>query len=182
MELTHTPAQAIPVEIPSPEPPPPSQPVVEESSTTPTLKTPPTPPQAKVKAKAKPRVVNKSTPSPASAPVEEQVQETSQQARPSPPPPLQLPHTQAAYLNNPKPLYPMMARRQGWQGVVVLRVVVSEAGETLAVEVKRGSGYAMLDESASQTVRQWRFVPARLGDAVVRAEVEVPIRFSLQDT
>jgi len=82
---------------------------------------------------------------------------------------------------NPKPPYPLVARRLGAQGVVVLRVQVCEDGRVAAVELARSSGFALLDESASRTVRQsWRFVPARLNGAPVASWVEVPIQFVLR--
>ena len=82
---------------------------------------------------------------------------------------------------NPKPPYPLVARRLGAQGVVVLRVQVCEDGRVAAVELAHSSGFALLDESASRTVRQsWRFVPARLNGAPVASWVEVPIQFVLR--
>lgn len=87
------------------------------------------------------------------------------------------------YSVNPKPLYPLIARRLGAQGVVVLRVQVREDGSVAAVELARSSGFAMLDESASRTVREsWRFLPARIDGIPVASWVEVPIRFVLEDS
>ncbi|HXG21562.1 MAG TPA: energy transducer TonB [Methylomirabilota bacterium] len=84
---------------------------------------------------------------------------------------------------NPKPPYPMLARRLGAQGVVLLRVQVREDGSVGSVELERSSGFALLDESATRTVRErWRFVPARVDGAPVASWVEVPIRFVLEDS
>lgn len=84
---------------------------------------------------------------------------------------------------NPKPPYPMLARRMGTQGVVVLRVHVRADGSVAAAEVAQSSGSALLDDSALKTVRQqWRFLPARLNDEPVESWVEVPIRFVLADS
>ncbi|MBF0448182.1 MAG: energy transducer TonB [Magnetococcales bacterium] len=82
-------------------------------------------------------------------------------------------------LNNPKPRYPILARRRGWQGLVLLRVEVDATGAPLAVQIKQGSGYSILDDSAMRTVKNWRFIPAKRGGVAVRAFVEVPIHFSL---
>lgn len=90
---------------------------------------------------------------------------------------------QPDYGVNPKPQYPLIARRLGAQGVVVLRVQVREDGSVAAVELARSSGFALLDDSASRTVRErWRFVPARLDGTPVESWVEVPIRFVLEDS
>ena len=92
------------------------------------------------------------------------------------------PRSDADYLNNPKPNYPAFARRRGLQGVVVLAVEVDSSGLPLAVSVKRGSGYKILDRSALLTVQQWRFIPAQRGGTPVRATVNIPIRFQLMDS
>jgi protein TonB len=87
------------------------------------------------------------------------------------------------YHVNPKPLYPMIARRLGAQGVVLLRVQVREDGTVAAVELAHSSGFAVLDDSATRTVREsWRFLPARIDGSPVASWVEVPIRFVLEDS
>lgn len=86
----------------------------------------------------------------------------------------------ADYLDNPKPIYPLVSRRLGEQGKVLLRVYVSTAGLAEKVEVKTGSGYARLDQAASDAVSRWRFVPARRGDQAIAAWVQVPITFQLE--
>lgn len=86
----------------------------------------------------------------------------------------------ADYLRNPKPAYPSTSRRLGERGTVLLRVLVTVAGEPAKVEVKTTSGFPRLDDSALEAVRQWKFVPARLGDHPVEAWVVVPIKFSLK--
>jgi TonB family protein len=90
---------------------------------------------------------------------------------------------QPDYGVNPKPPYPMLARRLGAQGVVLLRVQVREDGAVVTVELARSSGFSMLDDSATRTVREsWRFVPARIDGAPIASWVEVPIRFVLEDS
>ncbi len=84
---------------------------------------------------------------------------------------------------NPKPPYPLIARRIGAQGVVVLRVFVHANGTVGNVIVSQSSGFTVLDESASKTVRErWRFLPAHLDGQPVESWVEVPIRFVLADS
>jgi protein TonB len=86
----------------------------------------------------------------------------------------------AMYLRNPKPGYPAASRRLGEQGTVQLRVFVTAAGDPARIELKAGSGYARLDQSALETVQRWKFVPARRGEQAVDAWVVVPIRFSIK--
>ena len=86
----------------------------------------------------------------------------------------------AAYLDNPSPPYPAIAKRAGEQGKVVLRVQVDASGRAEAVEIETSSGSPRLDHAARETVRRWRFVPARRGDQAVAASVLVPIIFTLE--
>ncbi len=85
----------------------------------------------------------------------------------------------ADYLQNPAPAYPAMSRRLQEEGKVLLQVKVTATGTAEHVQIKQGSGYPRLDEAALNTVRQWRFIPARRGDEAVAASVVVPIVFRL---
>jgi len=84
-------------------------------------------------------------------------------------------------LNNPKPPYPLAARRRGIEGQVLLRARVQEDGRCAQVETKQSSGYAMLDSAALETVKKWRFAPATLSGTPVASWVEVPITFRLRE-
>jgi protein TonB len=86
----------------------------------------------------------------------------------------------AAYLNNPAPAYPMRSRRLREEGQVMLRVLVSAAGQPARIELRASSGFDSLDRAAQDAVARWRFVPARQGDSPVEAWVQVPIVFKLQ--
>ncbi|MCW5890726.1 MAG: energy transducer TonB [bacterium] len=86
-----------------------------------------------------------------------------------------------AYGVNPKPPYPIAARRLGQQGVVLLQVRVRPDGSPADVRVQRSSGHELLDEAAASTVRtRWKFIPARRGDEPVESTVTFPIRFDLK--
>ncbi len=100
-------------------------------------------------------------------------------ASPSPLPPDSAPLSQAAYLDNPKPIYPPFARKQGRQGTVLLLVVVESNGHPAAVQLKQSSGSELLDQAAIAAVKEWRFVPAYRHGMAVRESVEIPIRFHL---
>ena len=86
----------------------------------------------------------------------------------------------AAYDHNPKPEYPSIARSRGWQGKVILRVQINEEGKVQTVEIEKSSTHELLDESALETVKHWRFVPAMRGNKAVASSVLVPIIFTLQ--
>ena len=62
----------------------------------------------------------------------------------------------------PDPQYTDEAREAKLQGRVVLRVLVGTDGRTAQVQIMQGIGMG-LDERAVQTVRGWKFVPARDG-------------------
>jgi len=85
----------------------------------------------------------------------------------------------AAYLNNPSPTYPEVAQEKGWEGTVVLNVLVQADGKAGTVEIKTSSGKKILDQAAAQTVQRWVFVPARRGETAIEGWVEVPIDFRL---
>jgi len=89
------------------------------------------------------------------------------------------PRFDADYLHNPLPAYPRAARRYGDQGRVLLKVRVSAQGTASAVELESSSGHARLDEAAQETVRRWRFVPARRGAEAIDDWVLVPVVFRL---
>jgi TonB family protein len=84
------------------------------------------------------------------------------------------------YAVNPKPPYPDEAREKGYEGNVLLKVEVLPNGRVGQLEVKRTSGYEILDQSALLTVRQWRFIPARKGGEAIPFWVNIPIKFYLQ--
>jgi len=87
---------------------------------------------------------------------------------------------QPQYAENPRPIYPQEARRKGYEGEVLLRVEVLADGRVGGIEVKRSSGYEILDRSALKAVKQWRFVPAKRGERAISQWVNIPIKFQLQ--
>lgn len=99
-------------------------------------------------------------------------------ARPAPVVP---PSFNASYLRNPAPRYPLIARRNGEQGTVLLRVMVTREGAAGSVALEKTSGSAALDAAALATVKDWRFAPAQQNGQPVEAPVIVPIVFRLQD-
>jgi protein TonB len=90
------------------------------------------------------------------------------------------PDYKAEYLNNPKPPYPLVARRLGYHGKVVLRVEVLVEGKAGQILIDSSSGYDILDAAAMQTVKTWRFAPAKhLGQPDTQWFL-IPVNFSLE--
>lgn len=145
---------------------------------------PVTPPQAKPKPKPKtahvPPVAHVTTPQAAAQPVAES-RPAAKPAETAPAPtPIVPAQYNAAYLNNPAPAYPALARRLGEQGKVLLRTRVLADGSPGAVEVQQSSGSSRLDAAAREAVARWRFVPARQGEMTLASWVLVPINFQLE--
>lgn len=90
-------------------------------------------------------------------------------------------HYNAAYLQNPAPVFPALSRRLGEEGKVLLRVKVSADGQPVAVDLEKSSNFERLDEAARRAVARWRFVPAKRGEEPVEGAVIVPIVFRLDD-
>jgi len=84
------------------------------------------------------------------------------------------------YRTNPPPDYPRMARRRGYQGNVVLEVLVGRNGTVGDLRVSKSSGYPVLDRAALDSVKKWTFVPGMQGNERVKMWVKVPIRFELK--
>lgn len=85
----------------------------------------------------------------------------------------------ADYLQNPAPTYPVFAFRQGWEGVVLLNVLVLPDGTPGKIELDKSSGRKTLDEAAIAAVKGWRFAPAKRGTTPVEGWVSVPIEFKI---
>jgi TonB family protein len=82
----------------------------------------------------------------------------------------------ARYLTRVAPEYPPDALKEGVGGIVLLRVLVSEAGAPLKVDVIR-KVRPDLAEAAVSAVKRWTFEPARKDGLPVQASLTVPILF-----
>ena len=79
---------------------------------------------------------------------------------------------------DPEPEYSDEARKEKYQGVVLLQVIVGEDGHPRDVRIARSLGLG-LDEKALEAVRQWRFEPGRLNGRAVAVVVNVQVNFRL---
>ncbi|MEJ2724142.1 MAG: energy transducer TonB [Deltaproteobacteria bacterium] len=98
------------------------------------------------------------------------------------PGPISLPVTKAIprYKTNPLPVYPRMARRRGYEGTVLMEVLVSREGRVQALRLLESSGHSVLDREAMAAVQGWVFEPGRRGAGRVEMWVKVPVRFKLR--
>ena len=84
------------------------------------------------------------------------------------------------YYQNPSPEYPELAKQMRQEGLVMLAVDVDREGIPIQVEIKKSSGFRLLDQAALKAVRHWKFQPGRIGVFPVESEVRVPVRFRLE--
>ena len=84
-----------------------------------------------------------------------------------------------AFLKRQMPVYPMMAKKLGKQGKVVLRLLINEKGRLLNVEVVEPAGYGFT-ESAMEAVKMSTFSPAREKGVCVASKALLTIRFVLK--
>jgi len=84
------------------------------------------------------------------------------------------------YRENPPPRYPRIARRKGYEGTVVLEVLVNIEGKVAECRIIRSCGHSVLDEAAVKSIRNWLFEPGMRGEKKVEMWVKVPIRFQLK--
>ena len=89
--------------------------------------------------------------------------------------------TPARYARTVKPRYPRKARRAGWEGTTVLKVLVNADGAPGRVTVDRTSGFDILDSAAVKAVEDWRFHPAHRGAYAESSWVRVPVAFRLKE-
>ena len=76
--------------------------------------------------------------------------------------------------------YPHIARMNRWEGKVVLRAVINEAGQLMDLEVAESSGHSVLDLDALEIMRQAS--PLKLMHALGQPQVvvQVPINYRLE--
>ena len=146
--------------VASPEPelvpliPTPPQPVVKQQKPI-IKKQQPTPKTVAVTQDVAQPVVTEAPPTPAAPVVVAKAPEVIE----APPPKIvaepvvEPPRFGAAYLNNPAPDYPQMARRLGQQGRVLLKVLVAENGTAETVVLATSSGFEKLDQAAIEAVK-----------------------------
>ena len=84
---------------------------------------------------------------------------------------------QLKLVSSPLPVYPSLARAQSMQGDVVIDVLVDATGTVTTMKVI--SGPALLQQTAMDAIRTWKYEPARLNGAQIAMHAEVRISFRL---
>lgn len=83
-------------------------------------------------------------------------------------------------LTNLQPAYPRAAERLRRTGFVEVRLLIDETGHVKDVEVLRVEGHAAFEDSVLDTVRRYRFDPARDRGRPVSVWATKTVRFELQ--
>ncbi|WP_293660391.1 energy transducer TonB [Rhodoferax sp. OV413] len=98
----------------------------------------------------------------------------------SPPAPkVELPSSDADYLNNPKPAYPAQSRRLMETGRVVVRVFIAADGQASQASVKQSSGFDRLDQASVENALKWRYVPGKRDGVAQGMWFDVPFNWQL---
>jgi len=82
---------------------------------------------------------------------------------------------------NRRPNYPESSRRRGEEGVVRVELSVDSTGRVADVRVLESSGFSALDTAAVQTVREWRFRPAKRAGLPVAGSITTAVHFRLEN-
>ncbi len=114
-----------------------------------------------------------------SSPSKQEIPETKQAATP-PPTPVKRELAYPDYGKSPALSYPTLARRRGYEGRVVLKVLVSKGGRVLKVTLAKSSGHSILDKAAMKAVKEWIFKPGKLNGNTVEMWVKVPVVYELR--
>jgi len=184
--LTAPAAQQLPAVAPKPETPPeqaqqqkPAPKKTEKQKPRVKPKPPPKLP-SKLAQKAVPQPVPTTPDNTDSAPKPAEIAPTQVAAKPSAPAPLVKAVYSSPSLNNPPTHYPRIAQMRQWEGTVKLEVRVLANGSVGEVRIVGSSGHEILDDSAVEQVKTWRFIPAHQGDKTVDDWVRVPITFKFK--
>lgn len=85
------------------------------------------------------------------------------------------------YKINAPPAYPETARVRGYEGIVLVFAEILPDGRVGNMKIHKSSGYAILDQSAIEAVKPWKFEPAKKSGNPFTVWVELPIKFILHN-
>jgi protein TonB len=102
-----------------------------------------------------------------------------------PPPPKEAPKRipvggnvqRASLIRQVQPIYPPLAKQARIQGTVRLHAIIAKDGTIQQLEVM--SGHALLQQSALDAVRQWRYRPTLLNGEPVEVDTTIDVIFTL---
>jgi periplasmic protein TonB len=70
--------------------------------------------------------------------------------------------------------YPTQARRMGWKGQVTVSFIISEKGNVEDIRIIKSSGYKILDDNVTLTIKEVQPFPK----PPVRAEIVIPVMYT----
>lgn len=175
-------------------PPPPVPPIqrTEPSKPKPVVKKKKPKPKPRPKPKPQPKPQPKPDPEP-EPPVEEVVdvpEEPSVQPNSAPAQAVTTPVVSSnkpvlvdkpVFYSRKAPRYPRRALSRGYQGTVLLMLLVSKEGKVLKADVLESSGHSSLDKAALKAVKRWRLKPVVKAGVAVNFRVKAPINFKLEN-
>jgi protein TonB len=85
---------------------------------------------------------------------------------------------QAKLVNQPKPVYPPLAKQARIQGTVRFNAIIGRDGAIANLQVV--SGHPLLVPAALEAVRQWRYQPTLLNGEPVEVVTQIDVNFTLQ--
>jgi len=88
---------------------------------------------------------------------------------------------EAGILSLPEPVYPVLSRKRGEEGRVVVKVLVSVKGELRSAEIIASSSHSMLDRAALEAVKKAAFLPAIVNGRPVESATKLAYRFELEE-
>lgn len=77
-------------------------------------------------------------------------------------------------------VYPADAKKNGVEGKVFVRAIISETGIVKSAEIERGA-HKLLNEAALDAVRKTKFEPGEKEGKKIEAQVVIPIMFKLDE-
>ena len=83
------------------------------------------------------------------------------------------------FVHQPKPDYPLLARQQGWEGSVTLRLELVADGTIGAVQIAKSSGHPLLDTAAETAAKTWTHAPVTQDGVAVTRWVDITLTFTL---
>lgn len=89
--------------------------------------------------------------------------------------------SEAQVIERSEPNYPIEALNAHEEGEVRLQVALDALGNVEDVRVASSSGSRQLDRAAIESVRSWRFRPARRAGEAVSSMIDVPVNFRIDD-
>ena len=85
------------------------------------------------------------------------------------------------YRENTPPIYPAIAKLRGYEGVVLVNAEILPDGRVGNTSIIKSSGYTILDKSAMEAIKLWKFEPAKKAGKPFAIRVKLPIKFVLHD-